>query len=73
MLLLALPLVFRPRQLGGIGQRLFIGMVIALFIHLVVEAITHGVLVYQAPAVVVAFLPVSLILLCALVAFRFTR
>ena len=73
MLLLALPLVFRPRQLGGVGQRLFIGMVMALFIHMVIEAITDGVLVYQAPAGVAAFLPPGLILLCALAAFRFTR
>ena len=73
MLLLALPLVFRPRQLGGAGQRLFIGMVMALFIHMVAEAITNGVLVYQAPAAVAALLPLGLILLCALAAFRLTR
>ena len=73
MLLLALPLVFRPRQLGGAGQRLFVGIVMALFIYIVVEAITNGVVVYQAPAAIVAFLPASLILLCALLAFRFTR
>ncbi len=73
MLLLALPLVFRPRQLGGAGQRLLIGIVIALLMYIVVEAITNGAVVYQFSPILVAFLPVMIILMCAMVAFRFTR
>lgn len=73
MLLLALPLVFRPRQLGGAGQRLLLGIVIALVIYIIVEAITNGAVVYQFPPVLVAFLPVIIILACSVVAFKLTR
>jgi len=73
MLLLALPLVFRPRQLGGAGQRLLIGIVIALVVYIIVEAITNGAVVYQFAPIMVAFLPVIIILMCAVAAFRFTR
>jgi lipopolysaccharide export system permease protein len=73
MLLLALPLVFRPRQLGGAGQRLLIGIVIALLIYIVVEAITNGAVVYQFSPMLAAFLPVIIILACSIFAFRFTR
>ena len=73
MLLLALPLVFRPRQLGGAGQRLLIGIVIALLVYIVVEAITNGAVVYQFSPILVAFLPVIIILACSIFAFKFTR
>jgi lipopolysaccharide export system permease protein len=73
MLLLALPLVFRPRQLGGAGQRLLMGIVIALLVHLVVESIANGAVVYQLSPLVVAFLPVTIILVCSIFAFRLTR
>lgn len=73
MLLLALPLVFRPRQLGGAGQRLLIGMVIALLVYIVVEAIANGAVVYQFSPALVAFLPVMIILACSMFAFKFTR
>ena len=73
MLLLALPLVFRPRQLGGAGQRLLIGIVIALVVYIIVEAITNGAVVYQFSPIMVAFLPVMIILMCSVAAFRLTR
>ena len=73
MLLLALPLVFRPRQMGGAGQRLLIGIVIALVIYIAVEAITNGAIVFQLSPVIVAFLPVVIILTCSMFAFRFVR
>ena len=73
MLLLALPLVFRPRQLGGAGQRLLIGIVIALVVYIVVEVIANGVVVYQFSPLVVAFLPVIIILTCSIFAFKFAR
>jgi len=73
MLLLALPLVFRPRQLGGAGQRLLIGIVISLVIYIIVEVITNGAVVYQFSPILVAFLPVLIILLCSILAFRFAR
>ncbi|MFK7794403.1 MAG: LPS export ABC transporter permease LptG [Gammaproteobacteria bacterium] len=73
MLLLALPLVFRPRQMGGAGQRLLIGIVIALVAHLIVEVIANGAIVYQFSPVLVAFLPVIIILAFSMIAFKFTR
>lgn len=73
MILLALPLVFRPRQLGGIGQRLLIGVVMALLVYILVEAITNGAVVYQLSPVIAAILPVMIILVCSVFAFRFTR
>ena len=73
MLLLALPLVFRPRQLGGIGQRLFVGIVIALLVYVVIEAITNGAVVYRFSPLFAAFLPPVLILGLATIAFRYSR
>ena len=73
MLLLALPLVFRPRQMGGAGQRLLIGIVIALLVYIFVEAITNGAVVYQVPPIVVAFLPATILLACSFLAFKFAR
>ena len=73
MLLLALPLVFRPRQLGGMGQRLFIGIVVALLIYVVVEAITNGAVVYRFSPLIAAFLPPIVILGLAAIAFRYSR
>lgn len=73
MLLMALPLVFRPRQLGGAGQRLLIGIVVALVVYIIVEAITNGAVVYQFPPILVAFLPVLVILACSIAVFKFAR
>lgn len=73
MLLLALPLVFRPRQLGGAGQRLLIGIVIALLVYIIVEVIANGAVVYQFSPLLVAFLPVMIIMACSILAFKFTR
>ena len=73
MILLALPLVFRPRQLGGAGQRLLVGVVLALLAYILVEAITNGAVVYQLSPIVAAILPVGIILMCSIFAFRFTR
>jgi len=68
-----LPLVFRPRQLGGAGQRLLIGIVIALLVYILVEVIANGAIVYQLSPIVVAFLPVVIILTCSVFVFRTTR
>ena len=73
MLMLALPLVFRPRQLGGMGQRLFFGIVIALIVYVIIEAITNGAVVYQISPIIAAFLPSAILLLFSIFAFRFTR
>ena len=73
MLLLALPLVFRPRQLGGMGQRLFFGIVIALLAYVAIEAITNGAVVYQLSPVLAAFLPMMLIMGFSVIAFRIIR
>ena len=73
MLLLALPLVFRPRQLGGIGQRLFIGIVIALLAYVIIEAVTNGAVVYRISPILAAFAPMVIIMGLAAIAFRFTR
>lgn len=73
MLLLALPLIFRPRQLGGAGQRLLIGIVVALLVYIILEAISNGAVVFQFAPVLVAFLPVIVILLCSFAAFKLIR
>ena len=73
MILLALPLVFRPRQLGGMGQRLLIGVILALLVYILVEAITNGAVVYQLSPILASLLPVFIILVCSIFAFRFTR
>jgi lipopolysaccharide export system permease protein len=73
MLLLALPLVFQPRQAGGIGQRLFFGIVIALVVHVLVEAAANGALVYQFSPIIAAFLPAIILLILAFLVFKFIR
>ena len=73
MMMLALPLVFRPRQLGGIGQRLFIGVVIALMAYIIIEAFTNAVVVYQIPPLIGTFLPALIIFALSAFAFKFTR
>ena len=73
MMMLALPLVFRPRQLGGIGQRLFVGVVIALIVYIIIEAFTNAVVVYQIPPLIGTFLPALIIFSLSAFAFKFTR
>ena len=73
MLLLALPLVFRPRQLGGIGQRLFLGIIVALLAYVIIEAITNGAVVYQFSPVLAAFSPMIIITGISILAFRIIR
>lgn len=73
MLMLALPLVFQPRQSGGIGQRLFFGIVIALIVHVLVEAAANGALVYQLSPILAAFLPAIILLMLSIFVFKFTR
>ena len=73
MLMLALPLVFRPVQLGGIGQRLFIGIVAALLIYVIIEAVSSGAVVYRISPIIAAFIPAVSIFALSILAFRFTR
>ena len=73
MMMLALPLVFRPRQLGGVGQRLFMGVVIALLSYVIIEAFTNAIVVYQIPPLIGTFLPALIIFILSIFAFRFTR
>ena len=73
MMMLALPLVFRPRQLGGAGQRLFMGVVIALIAYVIIDAFTNAVVVYQIPPLIGTFLPALIIFALSVFAFKFTR
>lgn len=73
MLLLALPLVFRPRQLGGLGQRMFAGIVMALIIYVAIEATMNGAVVYRVSPILAAFFPVLVITALSVIGFRFTR
>lgn len=73
MMMLALPLVFRPRQLGGVGQRLFMGVVIALIAYVVIEAFNNAIVVYQIPPLIGTFLPALIIFGLSIFAFKFTR
>ena len=73
MTLLALPLVFRPRQLGGVGQRLLLGIITALLAYIFVEAIGNAAIVYQLPAVLMALSAPLFIFACAFLMFRLNR
>ena len=73
MILLALPLIFRPRQLGGIGQRLFLGIVMALLVYVLIEAVTNGAVVYRFSPLLAAFFPPIVILGLAALAFKAAR
>ncbi|MEJ2115853.1 MAG: LptF/LptG family permease, partial [Gammaproteobacteria bacterium] len=70
MLLLALPFVFRSVRAGGLGQRVALGIVIAVVFNLLSRVLSNTSVVYNIPPVVGAFLPTIIIIIVATVAIR---
>ncbi len=70
MLLLAAPFVFRSVRSGGLGQRIAIGIGIAVVFHLLSRVLSNASVVYNVAPLVGAFLPTVLIILIASVALK---
>ena len=70
MLLLAVPFVFRPVRIGGLGQRMALGIGIAVAFHLLSQMLGNASVVYGMPPLVGAFSPVLLVIVIAFIAYR---
>ena len=70
MLLIAIPFVFRSARAGGLGQRIALGIVIAVVFNLVSKLLSNTSVVYDIPPVVGAFLPTVLVIVVALIAMK---
>lgn len=70
MLLLAVPFVFGPMRSAGVGQRLFIGLLIGIVFYLVNQAVNNMGLVYGISPLLVAVLPLAALLAVILLAMR---
>ncbi len=70
MLLLAMPFVFRSVRAGGLGQRVALGIVIAVIFNLLSRVLSNTSVVYDIPPVMGAFLPTVIIIIVATVALR---
>ena len=70
MLLFAMPFVFGPLRSGGAGQRLFVGIMIAVIFHLINQALNKLGLVYGVPPFMAAIFPILLFLTLSFVALR---
>ena len=70
MLLLAAPFVFRPVRSGGQGQRMALGIGIAVAYNLLSRMLGNASVVYGVPAFLGAFFPVLLVLVITYVVYR---
>ena len=70
MLMLAVPFVFRSVRTGGLGQRIAIGISIAVVFHLLSRVLSNVSVVYDVPPVVGSFLPTLLVVIIASVALK---
>ncbi len=70
MLLLAVPFVFRPVRIGGLGQRMALGIGIAVVFNLLSRMLGNVSVVYGVPPLLGAFAPVLLVVGIALIAYR---
>ena len=70
MLLLAIPFLFRSGRAGGLGQRIALGIVIAVVFGLVCKVLSNSSVVYNIPPLVGAFLPTVIVFVIATVALR---
>ena len=61
MLLLAVPFVFRSIRAGGLGQRIAIGIGIAVVFNLLSRVLSNASVVYDVPPLLGAFLPTILV------------
>jgi len=70
MLLLAVPFVFRSSRAGGLGQRVALGIVVAVVFNLVSRVLSNTSVVYDIPPAIGAFMPTIIVILIAAVALR---
>ena len=65
MLLLAVPFVFRSVRVGGLGQRIALGIAIAVVFHLLSRVLSNASVVYGVPPLLGAFLPTLVVIFIA--------
>lgn len=70
MLLLAVPFVFRSARAGGLGQRIALGIGVAVVFNLLSRVLSNTSVVYDIPPIVGAFLPTLIVLAIATIALR---
>ncbi len=70
MLLLALPFVFRSARAGGLGQRIALGIAIAIIFYLLSKVLSNTSVVYDLPPILGAFLPTIIVILGASIALK---
>ncbi len=70
MLLLAVPFVFRSVRSGGLGQRIALGIGVAVVFHLLSRVLSNASVVYDVPPLVGAFLPTILVVAIAAIALK---
>lgn len=70
MLLLAVPFVFRSLRAGGLGQRIAIGIGVAVVFHLLSRVLSNASVVYDVPPLLGSFLPTLLVIFIATIALK---
>ncbi len=70
MLLLALPFVFHSVRAGGMGQRIAIGIGIAVVFQLLSRILSNASVVYDVPPFLGSFLPTLLVIFIATIALK---
>ena len=73
MMVLAIPFVFSQQRSGGIGARLFTGIILGLAFYVVSRGFGYFGLLYGIPALIGAALPALLFFGVALVMLRRVR
>ncbi len=67
MVFLSIPFIFGPLRSVGVGQRIFVGMLVGIGFYLLDQTFSYVGLVYQFPALMSAALPTVLFLILAVV------
>ncbi len=70
MLLLAVPFVFHSVRAGGMGQRIAIGIGIAVVFQLLSRILSNASVVYDVPPLLGSFLPTLLVIFIATIALK---
>ena len=73
MLVLAVPFVFGSLRSGGMGQRLFVGVIVGVGFYFANQLINRIGLIYGAPPVLSAFIPLLLVAMISVLALRWVR
>ncbi len=73
MLLLAIPFVFGPLRSVGVGQRLFVGVLVGLVFYIFNRGLSHLSLIYGIAPALSAFAPLLLFTAIGLIALRQVR